>query len=321
MAGINLRSSIDKKKLREQLHKEDTGGNGGGGSDFLPYYKLKDKESLVIRFLPDANPDNQDFFIHEETVFKIGQKTMKWAGDIKDCPSMKLSKKYYDQEDKENGLKYYKKRKWFANCFLVSAPEKFLTDANIKMDDMSARTRIISIPKSVFETIKDTAMDEDFDDFDLYNFTDEALNFKMTVSVNSGGYNEYKLSKFELKPKPLELEDEDYDAIGERLKDLSKIYKASTAQEFEDAIEIEESGGADEDEKPSKQKATEDEGDKPVKKKVVVEETDDEEEEKPKAKKKVVEEEEDVEEEAGVTPDGSRGKSILDSIRAKRATA
>ena len=145
-------------------------------------------------------------------------------------------------------------------------------------------------------------MDEDFDEVEFYNFGDDVVNFKLTVKKNSGGYNDYSASKFEIKPKDLELDDSEIDTIAENLKDLSTIFKVYSLEEFNEAIEIEMNGSDDDEEEAAPAKKT-------VSKKAVVEDDDedeDEEEEVPVkktvAKKAVVVEEEEDDEEEGEVP-------------------
>ena len=281
--AINLRKTVNKSALKAKFEQE---GNNQGTSDFLPYFKLKNKDSITLRFLSDANPDNQDFFLYVEEVFNFNGKNMKFDGPSKDCPASKIAADLFAQakaagEETEEGqalrekaLKFYKKRKYLANCYIVDAPEYWWTESGLDPDRIEDRVKVASLPKKVYETIKDAVMDDDFEDVEFYNFGDDVVNFKLTVKKNAGGYNDYSASKFEFKPKPLELSDEDIDVIAENLKDLSKLFKAYSKEEFDEAIAIEL---ADEDDEPVVKK---------TKKTAPVEDDDveDDEEEAPKKK-------------------------------------
>jgi len=292
--AINLRKTVNKSKLKAKFEAEAQGGNQGP-SDFLPYFKLKNKDSVIVRFLSDANPNNQDFFTFTEEVFNFNGKNMKFDGIAKDCPCSKISADLFSEakalgeetpegkEVREKALKYYKKRKFLANAYIVDAPEYFWIEAGLDPEKIEDRVKVVSLPKKVYDTIKDTVMDEDYDDLEFYNFGDDVVNFKLTVKKNSGGFNDYTASKFEMKPKELDIDDDDLDVMVEQLKDLSTLFKVHSLEEFNEAIEIETADDEDEEDAPRPKKA------KKRKPAPVVEDDDedeDEEESTPKPKKR-----------------------------------
>lgn len=263
---INLRKTVNKDKLKAKFEAESQGSGQQGPSDFLPYFKLKNKDSITVRFLSDANPNNQDFFTYTEEIFNFNGKNMKFAGASKDCPASKIASDLFAEakavgeesaegkELREKALKFYKKRKYLANAYIVDAPEYFWTEAGLDADNIKDRVKVVSLPKKVYDGIKDTVMDEQFDDVEFYNFGDDVVNFKLTVKKNAGGFNDYSASKFEIKPKELDVSDDDIDAIAECLKDLSTLFKAHSLDDFNEAIEIEMSGSDEEDDSPKSNK-------------------------------------------------------------------
>ncbi len=317
--AINLRKTVNKDKLKAKFESESQSGNQGP-SDFLPYFKLKNKDSVVVRFLSDANPQNQDFFTYTEEIFNFNGKNMKFDGLSKDCPASKIAAdlfaeaKSYGEESaegkeiKERALKFYKKKKFLANAYIVEAPEYFWTETGLNPDVIKDRVKVVALPKKVYDGIKDSVMDEDFDDVEFYNFGDDVVNFKLTVKKNAGGYNDYSASKFEIKPKELDVSDDEVDEIASNLKDLSTIFKVHSLAEFTEALEI-ELNGADEDEDEEETPKAK----KVVKKAPVIEEDDEDEDEEDEAPapKKVVkkapvieedDEDEDEEDEADEEP-------------------
>lgn len=251
--AINLRKTVNKEKLKAKFEAESQSGNQGP-SDFLPYFKLKNKDSLLIRFLSDANPSNQDFFTYIEEIFNFSGKNLKFDGLSKDCPASKIAADYFAEakslgeetaegkEVREKALKFYKKRKYLANAYIVDAPEYFWTESGLDPNKIEDRVKVVSLPKKVYETMVDTVMDEDFDGVEFYNFGDDVVNFKLTVKKNAGGYNDYSTSKFEIKPKELDLDDDAIGIIAENLKDLSTLFKVHSIDEFNEAIDIELNG-------------------------------------------------------------------------------
>jgi len=319
--AINLRKTVNKSKLKAKFEAESQGGNQGA-SDFLPYFKLKNKDTVTVRFLSDANPDNQDFFTYTEEVFNFNGKNMKFDGPSKECPCSKISADLFTEakalgeetaegkEVRDRALKFYKKRKYLANAYIVDAPEYFWIEAGLDPENITDRIKVVSLPKKVYDGIKDTVMDEDFDDVEFYNFGDDVVNFKLTVKKNAGGYNDYSASKFEIKPKDLDIDDDELEVIAESLKDLSTLFKAHSLEEFNEAIEIETSDDDDEDDEAPRAK-------KAKKKAPVVEDDEDDEdedeEEAPtpkKTKKKAVEVEEDDEDEDDEEEDEAPKKDI-----------
>jgi len=267
--AINLRRTVNKEKLKAKFEAEAQGSQGP--SDFLPYFKLKANDSLVIRFLSDGNPNNQDFFTFTETVYNFNGKNMKFDGADKDCPSAKLAAELFAEakdigeetpegkEVREKALKFYKKRKFLANAYIVEAPEYFWAAAGLDSEKIEDRVKVVSLPKKVYESIKDTVMDDQYNDVEFYNFGDDVVNFRLTVKKNQGGFNDYASSKFEIKPKNLAVDDEEIDAIAEQLKDLSTIFKLYSVKDFAEAIEIELNGEKDES-KPKNVKHGSDDG-------------------------------------------------------------
>lgn len=338
--AINLRKTVNKDKLKAKFEAESQSGQQGP-SDFLPYFKLKNKDSLTVRFLSDANPNNQDFFTYTEEVFNFNGKNMKFDGLSKDCPASKIAADYFAEakalgeetaegkEVRDKALKFYKKRKFLANAYIVDAPDYFWVEAGLDPDVIEDRVKVVSLPKKVYEGIKDTVMDEDFDEVEFYNFGDDVVNFKLTVKKNAGGYNDYSASKFEIRAKDLDIDDDEIDVIAESLKDLSTLFKAHSLEDFEEAIEIEMNDDDDEDAPAPKAKRT------AKKATPVVEEEDDEdeeEEEKPVTRKKatrkkaapVVEddEDEDDEEEASEKKDiKSLRSGILSKLKIQEEDA
>ena len=339
--AINLRKTVNKDKLKAKFEAESQGGNQGP-SDFLPYFKLKNKDTVTVRFLSDANPQNQDFFTYTEEVFNFNGKNMKFDGPSKDCPASKISADLFAEakalgeetaegkEVRDRALKFYKKRKFLANAYIVDAPDYFWTETGLDPDKIEDRVKVVSLPKKVYDGIKDTVMDEDYDDLEFYNFGDDVVNFKLTVKKNAGGYNDYSASKFELKPKDLDVEDDDIDVIAESLKDLSTLFKAHSLDDFNEAIEIElngedEDADEDADEAPKAKRA--------VKKKAPVEDEDEdedeEEEETPAPRKKAAtkvveedeEEEDDEEEEAPKKDIKNLRKGILSKLKIQEEDA
>ena len=245
--AINLRKvTSSKNKLREKLAQQDNSGELK--SDFLPFFKLKEKDALILRFLSDANEENDAFWYIEE-LYNINNKPMKpEPEEARDVLPAKLSaelfklvKKYpeddpFGQELRNRALNFYKKRKYLANCYIVDAPDYFWEEAGLDPRSHSDRTKVISLPKKVYEIIKDTIMDEDYEDYEFYNFDDNVLNFKLVLKKNSIGKNEYTLSKFENKPKPIDLDDDAIEEIANSIKDLSSIYKIYPSEEIANAV-------------------------------------------------------------------------------------
>lgn len=325
--AINLRKTVNKEKLKAKFEQESQ--TNQGPSDFLPYFNLKNKDSVTLRFLSDANPDNQETFTYTEEVFNFNGKNMKFDGLSKDCPASKIASDLFAEakalgeetaegkEVREKALKYYKKRKYLANAYIVDAPDYFWGTAGLDPNKIEDRVKVISLPKKVYDGIKDTVVDDEYSHVDFYNFGDDVVNFKLTVKKNSGGFNDYTASKFEIKPKELDLDDETVDIIAENLKDLSTIFKAHSLDEFNEAIAIEQSGESD----------AEDDEDEPQQKKVVkktatAKSTNDDEDEDEVVTSKVsvkttkVEESEEDEEEVEVKTDiKSLRSGILNKLR------
>lgn len=113
-------------ELQKAFDENETRG-GSSTSKYYPHWKLDYGQQAVIRFLPDKNEDNGlDFLVkkHMHTLEINGEEKkvpcLKMYGE--DCPICKVSNKFYNQDDKVNGKKYWRKETYIAQALIITDP-------------------------------------------------------------------------------------------------------------------------------------------------------------------------------------------------------
>jgi len=111
---------------QEQENKERQEGN----SSYYPFFNMDFGKEAVIRFLPDQNLENPDYFLKQNNSHKFNingksEKTvcMKNYGHT-NCPCCDASQSFYKSEGKEsaNGKLFYRKVQYLARVIVVKDP-------------------------------------------------------------------------------------------------------------------------------------------------------------------------------------------------------
>lgn len=127
--------------LREEAEKKNGGGKpsgSGGDNASFPFWDIPENTSATIRFLPDANDDNPWFWVERQTIklpFQgvhggesptdnpviVNVPCVDMFGDT--CPIIAHTRPWWkDEAKKETARKYYKKRSFITQGFVVSSP-------------------------------------------------------------------------------------------------------------------------------------------------------------------------------------------------------
>lgn len=141
--------------LKAAFKKPENQGTGLP-NNYYRFWNMKDGESVTVRFLPDANPDNPMGFIVEKLMHTLeinGQKKsvpcLKMYDE--DCPICKISSQYYKNDDKVNGKKYWRKKQYITQALIVDDP---LPPDETTGETHEGKIRYLALGYQIYEVIK-----------------------------------------------------------------------------------------------------------------------------------------------------------------------
>lgn len=165
---------------------------------FYPFWKMQEGQTAIIRFLPDLDEDNELSFLvenHSHELIINGKKEtvpcLSMYGEA--CPICDLSRQYYDEDNKIDGKRYYRKKSFIAQIIVMESP--FETDSNL--------IKLIDFGPKIYKQIQDG-----FQSGDLENIPCDlkgGYNFRIK-KTKSGEYADYGTSNF--SPKQSDLDDD-----------------------------------------------------------------------------------------------------------------
>lgn len=178
------------------------GGNNFSNDDYYPFWKMEAGTSsdthniAVVRFLPDANMDNNLGFLQEHKYHKliINGKTkrvpcLEMYG--KECPVCQHSRKLYDEGNETEGKKYFRTQEFIANAIIRSSPFEF---------PGVGQAKLLSLGSKIFKNIQGlfASGELDTEPFDYENGYDFRL-----IKTMSGQWANYDTSNFARKSSAL----------------------------------------------------------------------------------------------------------------------
>ena len=197
-------------EIRAKLQAQETRSQGGqsqGDNAIYAHWNIPEGSSSKIRFLPDANPKN-DFFWVERLMIKLPFAGIKGQSDSKPvqvqvpcvemygdaCPILAEVRTWFkDPALEDMGRKYWKKKSYLFQGFVR---ENALADD--KTPENPIRRFIIS--PQIFNLIKAALMDPELESMP----TDYTGGLDFTVTKTSkGGYADYSTSKWSRKESAL----------------------------------------------------------------------------------------------------------------------
>jgi len=212
-----------RAKLKEQENRQS--GSNTDNSIF-PFWNMKEGETSVVRFLPDGNVNN-DFFWQDRLIIKLPFAGVKGQTDSRpvvvqvpcmemynqSCPVLSEVRGWFkDSSMEELGRKYWKKRSYIFQHFVVDSPlQEETTPEN------PIRRTIIG--PQIFQMIKSALLDPDMEHLptDYVN----GLDFRITKG-SKGSYADYATSTWARRERPLNEKELGYiDQFG--LFDLSEF--------------------------------------------------------------------------------------------------
>lgn len=204
------RSNFSMERARAAFGKQTT--SRPERAPYYPFYKLPEGKSSTLRFIPDANPDNEMGFLVERKrheLFVDGEKVtvdcLESHGE--DCPICTLSRQYYKAKDTVNGKRYWPKKDYMARAIVVKD--------GLPPDPETGETFVgkvvtLFLAKTLYEIIAHNISSGDLGD-DLPCSVENGTDFVITRSTKPGPegqkYSDYSLSKFARANRPLEEEE------------------------------------------------------------------------------------------------------------------
>lgn len=196
-----------RAKLQAQENRTQTQGQpSSGDSQVYPHWNIKEGETSVVRFLPDADPSNSFFWI-ERAMIKLpfngvkGQDSKQVVVQVpcmemygENCPVLAEVRTWYkDDTLKEIANKYWKKRTYLFQGFVRDNP---LADDSTPENPI----RRFVISPQIFTVIKSSLMDPEIEE--LPTDSVQGLDFKI-VKGSKGGYADYSTSGWARKESAL----------------------------------------------------------------------------------------------------------------------
>lgn len=171
-------------------------------NNYYPFWSMNAGQRAVIRFLPDANPNNPRGFLVEKVTH-----TLTINGQVKkipcltmyeeECPICKISQAYYKAKDEINGKKYWKKRQYLGQALIVEDP----LPADENGDKHDGKVRMIALGFQIYNIIRDSFASDELEGIP-YDYQ-EGYDF-IIKKTEQGSYATYAVgTKFANKQRSL----------------------------------------------------------------------------------------------------------------------
>ena len=225
-----------KKSLAELAAAFEQKTSGGGDQNwkkFFPFWKAPADTTSTVRFLPDADEDNPMGFLVKNithTLVVNGKKTTVACLKMYDeeCPICALSSKYYDEENRDMGKKYYRKINYIGQCLVIDTTVEHDTNELVKL---------IEFGPAVYQQIQAAFKSGDLEEapYELKG----GYNFRIK-KTQKGQYASYDTSNF--SPKQTDVGDDVIEALD--LYSLSQYRTAKTSREVLETMLVADQTGA-----------------------------------------------------------------------------
>lgn len=196
-----------RAKLKEQESRTGGNTNTPGDSAIYPFWNIKEGTTAVFRFLPDGDKSN-DFFWAERLMIKLPFAGVKGETDSRpvqvQVPCMEMYGEacailnevrgwFKDQSLEDMGRKYWKKRSFIMQGFVVEDPMK-------EESKSENPVRRFIIGPQIFQIIKQSLLDPDMEEMPT-DYT-AGIDFRLNKGTK-GGYADYGTSNWARRERPL----------------------------------------------------------------------------------------------------------------------
>jgi hypothetical protein len=197
-----------RAKLQEAQNKT-SGSTGGGDNAIYPHWNMPEGKEAVVRFLPDNNANNTFFWV-ERAMIKLPFAGIKGETDSRavqvqvpcvemyndgtTCPILSEVRGWFkDKNLEEMGRKYWKKRSYIFQGFVVEDPLK-----EDSTPDNPIRRFIIG--PQIYQIIRSALMDPELEELPTDSL--RGVDFRI-AKTSKGGFADYSTSKWSRRERAL----------------------------------------------------------------------------------------------------------------------
>jgi hypothetical protein len=195
-----------RAKLQEAQPKA---GGSGGDNGIYPHWNMPEGKEAVVRFLPDGNEKNTFFWV-ERAMIKLPFAGIKGETDSRQvqvqvpcvemyndgtvCPILSDVRTWFkDKSLEEMGRKYWKKRSYIFQGFVVEDP--------LKEDSQPENPiRRFIIGPQIYQIIRSALMDPELDELPTDYI--KGVDFRI-AKTSKGGFADYSTSKWSRRERAL----------------------------------------------------------------------------------------------------------------------
>jgi hypothetical protein len=198
-----------RAKLQEAQSKTTGQSTGGGDNAIYPHWNMPEGKEAVIRLLPDGNPNNTFFWV-ERAMIKLPFAGIKGETDSRPvqvqvpcvemyndgsvCPILNEVRGWFkDKSLEEMGRKYWKKRSYIFQGFVVEDPIK-----EDKIPENPIRRFIIG--PQIYQIIRSALMDPELEELPT-DFM-RGVDFRI-AKTSKGGFADYSTSKWSRRERAI----------------------------------------------------------------------------------------------------------------------
>jgi hypothetical protein len=198
-----------RAKLQEAQNKTSGNSTGGGDNAIYPHWNMQEGKEAVVRFLPDGNANNTFFWV-ERAMIKLPFAGIKGETDSRAvqvqvpcvemyndgtaCPILSEVRGWFkDKNLEEMGRKYWKKRSYIFQGFVVEDPIK-----EDSTPDNPIRRFIIG--PQIYQIIRSALMDPELEELPT-DFL-RGVDFRI-AKTSKGGFADYSTSKWSRRERAL----------------------------------------------------------------------------------------------------------------------
>ena len=198
-----------RAKLQEAQSKSTGQSTGGGDNAIYPHWNMQEGKEAVVRFLPDGNPNNTFFWV-ERAMIKLPFAGIKGETDSRSvqvqvpcvemyndgtaCPILSEVRGWFkDKSLEEMGRKYWKKRSYIFQGFVVEDPI-----GEDKTPENPIRRFIIG--PQIYQIIRSALMDPELEELPTDYL--KGVDFRI-AKTSKGGFADYSTSKWSRRERSL----------------------------------------------------------------------------------------------------------------------
>jgi hypothetical protein len=198
-----------RAKLQEAQNKSGGSQSSGGDNAIYPHWNMQEGKEAVVRFLDDGNPNNTFFWV-ERAMIKLPFAGIKGETDSRPvqvqvpcvemyndgsvCPILSEVRGWFkDKSLEEMGRKYWKKRSYIFQGFVVNDP---LNEENKPENPI----RRFIIGPQIFQIVRNGLVDPEISE--LPTDALRGLDFRI-AKTSKGGFADYSTSKYSRNERAL----------------------------------------------------------------------------------------------------------------------